>query len=358
MTGPTAVRRPFGHTPDGTPVEAITLADGGGVSATLISYGAALQALVAPGRDGQLADIVLGFADAAAYVAAASYDGATVGRVANRIAGGRFVLDGRTYTLARNDHGRAALHGGERGFDKRVWEVAAVEPGAVTFRLVSRDGDQGYPGTLTATATYALDADARLTLTYGATTDAATIVNLSCHALFNLAGEGAAQGALGNRLTVAADAYLPVDADLIPTGEIAPVAGTPFDFRAGQPIDARVRDAGDAQLRVARGYDHNLVLSGSAGTVRLVARLEDAASGRVLEIDTDQPGLQFYSGNFLDGTTVGKRGRAYRQGDGIALEPQHFPDAPNQPGFPGIRLGPGEAYRSTIVYRLTTSDAA
>ncbi len=347
-------RRPFGTTPDGTAVEAITLSNGHGIAATVISYGATLQALVAPDRDGRPGDIALGFADTAAYVAAASYTGATVGRFANRIAHGRFALDGRTYQLARNDHGRTALHGGERGFDKRVWEVVAVGDGAVELRLVSDDGDQGYPGRLTATATYALDADT-LTLTYRATTTAPTIVNLSNHALFNLAGEGAPDGALGNRLTLAAAAYLPVDADQVPLGGAVPVAGTAFDFRRPRAVAEHVRDV-DPQLAIGRGYDHNMVLDGTSGGLpRFAARLEDPGSGRVLEIATGQPGLQFYSGNGLDGTTTGKSGRSYRQGDGIALEPQHFPDAPNRPDFAGVRLDPGEAYVNTIVYRLTTA---
>ncbi|KRA59161.1 aldose epimerase [Caulobacter sp. Root655] len=351
-------RKPFGKAPDGVEVEAITLTNGHGVSATLITYGATLQSLIAPGRDGTKADIALGFADAAAYAKNASYFGASVGRFANRIGKGKFSLDGKTYQLALNNNGVAALHGGVKGFDKQVWKVVDVKRGpiaSVTFSLVSPDGDEGYPGTLTATATYALDETNQLTITYGATTDKPTIVNLTNHALFNVAGEGSPGGAMGNVLTLASDGYTPVDAELIPTGQIAPVTGTPFDFRTPKVVSERVRDARDPQIVVGRGYDHNMVLTGKAGGApRLAARLADPKSGRVLEILSDQPGIQFYTGNFIDGTTVGKSGKIYRQGDGIALEPQHFPDAPNKPAFAPVRLDPGQTYRNVMVFRLTT----
>jgi aldose 1-epimerase len=351
-------RKPFGQTPDGQAVEAFTLTNGHGVSATVITYGATLQALVAPGRDGKGADIALGFADAAAYVKTASYFGASVGRFANRIGKGRFSLDGKAYQLAQNN-GPAALHGGIKGFDKVVWTVLDTKTGpvaSVTFGHVSPDGDEGYPGTLTATATYALDEQNQLTVTYGATTDKPTIVNLTNHALFNLAGEGAPEGAMGNVLTLAADGYAPVDGELIPTGEITPVAGTAFDFRQPTVVGARIRDARDPQIVVGRGYDHNYVLTGKAGGVpRLAARLTDPKSGRTLEILSDQPGIQFYTGNFLTGIWVGKSGKLYRQGDGIALEPQHFPDAPNKPRFAPVRLDPGQSYRNVMVFRLSVA---
>jgi len=350
-------RKPFGATPSGEAVEAITLSNGHGVSATVITYGATLQALIAPDRAGKPADIALGFADAGAYARNASYFGASVGRFANRIAKGRFTLDGKAYQLALNNNGVAALHGGVKGFDKQVWTVTEVKRGpvaSVTFSLVSPDGDEGYPGTLTATATYALDEANQLTITYGATTDKPTIVNLTNHALFNLAGEGSADGAMGNVLTLAADGYTPVDAALIPTGATTPVAGTPFDFRTPRAVGERIRDASDPQIVVGRGYDHNYVLTGkSGGAPRLAARLSDPKSGRTLEILTDQPGVQVYAGNFIDGTTIGKSGKIYRQGDGIALEPQHFPDAPNQPAFAPVRLDPGQTYRNTMIFRLT-----
>jgi aldose 1-epimerase len=352
-------RKPFGRTPSGEAVEAFTLTNGHGVSATVITYGATLQALVAPDREGKKADIVLGFADAAAYVKNASYFGASVGRFANRIGKGRFMLDGQTYQLALNDHGLAALHGGTKGFDKVVWRVLAAKSGpiaSVTLGHVSPDGEEGYPGTLTATATYALGEDNQLTVTYGATTDKPTIVNLTNHALFNLAGEGSADGAMGNVLTIPADGYTPVDAELIPTGQIAPVADTAFDFRKPVAIGKRIRDAREPQLVIGRGYDHNYALNGAAGgALRLAARLTDPKSGRTLEILSAEPGVQFYAGNFIDGALVGKSGRVYRQGDGVALEPQHFPDAPNKPRFAPVRLDPGQIYSNRMVFRLTVA---
>jgi aldose 1-epimerase len=350
-------RASFGKTPDGAEVEAITLTNGHGVSATVITYGATLQSLIAPDRAGKKADIALGYADAAAYVKTASYFGATVGRFANRIGKGRFTLDGKTYQLALNN-GAAALHGGVKGFDKVIWKVTDVKKGpvaSVTFSYLSPDGDEGYPGNLNATATYALDEQNQLTITYGATTDKPTIVNMSNHALFNLAGEGSSDGAMGNVLTIAADGYSPVDADLIPTGATTPVAGTPFDFRTPHAVGERIREAGDPQIVVGRGYDHNYVLTGpSGGAPRLAARLSDPKSGRALEILTAEPGIQLYAGNFIDGTTSGKAGKIYRQGDGVALEPQHFPDAPNKPQFASTRLDPGQTYRNVMVFRLTT----
>ncbi|MBI1684340.1 aldose epimerase family protein [Caulobacter hibisci] len=351
-------RKPFGQTPDGQAVEAITLTNAKGVSATVISYGATLQALVAPDRAGKTADIVLGYKDAGEYVKAANYFGGSVGRFANRIGKGRFTLDAKTYQLALNNNGVAALHGGVKGFDKVVWTVRDAKAGptaSVTFEHVSPDGEEGYPGTLTATATYALDENNQLTITYGATTDKPTIVNITNHALFNVAGEGASEGAMGNVLTLPADGYSPVDGELIPTGVTTPVAGTVFDFRKATAVGDRIRDASDAQIVAGRGYDHNYVLTGkSGGALRLGARLADPKSGRVLEILTDQPGIQFYAGNFIDGTTVGKSGKIYRQGDGIALEPQHFPDAPNKPQFAPVRLDPGQTYKNQMIFRLTT----
>ncbi len=351
-------RKSFGQTPDGQAVEAITLTNAKGVSATVITYGATLQSLVAPDRAGKKADIVLGYKDAAEYVKTANYFGGSVGRFANRIGKGKFTLDGKTYQLALNNNGVAALHGGVKGFDKVVWTVRDAKAGptaSVTFEHVSPDGEEGYPGTLTATATYALDENNQLTITYGATTDKPTIVNITNHALFNVAGEGASEGAMGNVLTIAADGYSPVDGELIPTGVTTPVAGTVFDFRKPTAVGDRIRDASDAQIVAGRGYDHNYVLTGKAGgALRLGARLADPKSGRVLEILTDQPGIQFYAGNFIDGTTVGKSGKIYRQGDGIALEPQHFPDAPNKPQFAPVRLDPGQTYKNVMVFRLTT----
>lgn len=354
-----ASRAAFGVTPDGTPVEAVTLGNADGIRARIIAYGATLQSLRLPDRAGRVDDVVLGYPTLDGYVTKPQYFGATVGRFANRIAGATFSLDGQSYSLAANN-GPNSLHGGDRGFDKVVWTIADVTSGpeaSVTLTYVSADGEEGYPGTLTTAVTYALTDDGTLTLRYEATTDKPTVVNLSHHSLFNLAGVESGRSVLGQRLMVDADAYLPVDAGLIPTGELRSVAGTPFDFRQSQQIGARIRDGSDAQLVIGRGYDHNFVLNGRAtATPSLAARLEDPVSGRALELYTTEPGLQVYSGNFLDGTVAGKGNQIYRQGDGLALEPQKFPDAPNQPAFPSARLDPGDTYRQTSYYRFPLAD--
>ncbi|MGN6270284.1 MAG: aldose epimerase family protein [Sphingomonas sp.] len=353
----TAKKSTFGTLPDGRAVPAVTLANGHGVSATVIAYGAALQSLVMPDRDGKKGDIVLGYDNLEQYLSQPQYFGATVGRFANRIAKGKFTLDGKAYQVPVNN-GVNSLHGGTQGFDKVLWTVTKVSDGAtasVTMRYVSKDGDQGYPGTLTVDATYALGEDNRLTITYRATTDAPTIVNISNHTYWNLSGEGSTNGAMGERLTIPADSYLPTDATSIPTGEIRPVANTVFDFRTPHVIGDRVRDASDQQVVFARGYDHNWVIGRKVTKdEHLMAKVSDPASGRGFELWSNQPGLQFYSGNFLDGTSYGKARRIYREGDAIVLEPQIFPDTPNQPAFGSARLAPGEVYLNTITYRLTS----
>ncbi|MEO8468010.1 MAG: aldose epimerase family protein [Gammaproteobacteria bacterium] len=349
-------RASFGATPDGIAVEAITLTASHGITARIITYGATLQALLLPDRLGQSSDVVLGYDDLAGYVAKPQFFGATVGRYANRIAGAKFTLDGKTYSLAANN-GPNALHGGTKGFDKVVWTVAEMKSGpaaSVTLTYVSRDGEEGYPGTLKASITYTLDDQQTLTTRYEATTDKPTIINLTNHSLFNLAGVPAARSTLDHRLMVNADAYTPVDATLIPTGELRNVAGSPFDFRQSTVVGARIRDANDAQIAIGRGYDHNFVLRGGVTeTPKLAARIDDPVSGRVLELYTTEPGVQVYTGNFLDGTTVGKSHVVYRQGDGLALEPQKFPDSPNRTTFPSARLDPGKTYRQTSYYRFS-----
>ena len=349
-----ATRELFGTLPDGRAVDAVTLSNGRGLEARVIAWGAALQSLLVPDREGAVADVTLGYATLDDYLAGTEYFGCTVGRVANRIARGRFELGGKTYQTPVNN-GENALHGGTAGFDKVLWEVAEVGERHVVFRYVSPDGEMGYPGTLTAEAAYSVDADENvLRLDYRATTDAPTVCNLSHHAYWNLAGEGGARGVMEHLLTIPADHFTPTDAGAIPTGELRPVEGTAFDFRAPTAIGARVRDASDAQIRFGKGYDHNWVLSrGAAEAPRPVARLEDPVSGRRLDILSDQPGLQFYSGNFLDASRVGKAGALYRMGDGIALEPQKFPDTPNRPEFGSVRLDPGETYRNRIAYRFS-----
>lgn len=352
-----ASREIFGTLPHGEAAEAVTLTAESGLRARILTYGASIQALLVPDRNGALADVSLGHATLKEYLDHPQYMGATVGRVANRIARGRFTLDGVEYRVPVNN-GANSLHGGSEGFDKANWKI--VELGAeprprLVLRHVSPEGDQGYPGTLTATAAYSIAADA-LTVEYEATCDRPTIVNLSNHAYWNLAGEGGEEGAMDHRLTIPADHYLPTDEGSIPTGEFRPVAGTAFDFRTPTRIGARLRDGSDAQLRIGRGYDHNWVIAREvAPEPRLLARLEHDGSGRIMEILSDRPGLQFYSGNFFDGTTVGKSGGIYRMGDAVALEPQKFPDTPNRPEFGSVRLAPGETYRNTIVWRFSVA---
>ncbi|WP_167737364.1 aldose epimerase family protein [Sphingomonas parva] len=358
--GASVSRASFGQMPDGQNVEAITLRNEGGVTARIITYGAALQSLLVPDRHEELADVTLGYPTMQGYLAKGEFFGATVGRVANRIAGGRFTLDGQSYQTPLND-GPNALHGGTRGFDKVLWKVVEVKEGpsaSVTLRYLSPHMDQGYPGALDVTATYTLDESNTLAVDYRATTDRPTVVNLSNHAYWNLAGEGSAEGAMGHLLTIPADHFTPVNATLIPTGELRPVAGTVFDFRRPTPIGERVR-TNDPQILYGKGYDHNWVVARDvARAPRLLARVEDPSSGRVMHVLSNQPGIQFYSGNFLDGTIVGKSGRLYRQGDAIVLEPQMFPDTPNQPAFGSVRLNPGQTYRNTILFRFSTAGSA
>jgi aldose 1-epimerase len=359
--GATAKREPFGTLPDGTPIESVVLTGANGVSARIMTLGATLQALNAPDRSGRIADVTLGYDDARSYVEHPNYWGQTIGRYANRIAGGRFTLDGKTYQLPLNDKTNS-LHGGPGGLDKRVWQIVDVSDkggvAKVALRTVSPAGDQGYPGNLTVTTTYTLDDRGSLTIDMDASTDAPTVVNLTNHALFNLAGEGAPGGALGHRMTVAAHRYTPVDAALIPTGELRDVTGTPFDFTKGRIIDDVVRDGRDPQIVIGRGVDHNFVLdAGKTADPKLAVRLEDPRSGRVLEVLTDQPGIQIYTGNFLDGTFVGKNKHVYRMGDGIALEPQVFPDTPNKPAFGSARVDPGKPYHHRMIYRMSVTNS-
>ncbi len=353
----TARREPFGTLPDGTPIESVVLTGANGVSARVMTLGATLQSLSGPDRSGKIADVTLGYDDARSYVEHPNYWGQTIGRYANRIAGGHFTLDGKAYQLTQNDKANS-LHGGAVGFDKRVWQIVEVSHAGglarVSLRLVSPAGDQGYPGTLSVTTTYTLDDHGSLTIDYVASADAPTIVNLTNHALFNLAGEGAPGGVLTHRLTIPAHRYTPVNAALIPTGALKAVAGAPFDFTSGRILDDVVRDGRDAQIAIGRGIDHNFVIdSGKTAEPKLVARLEDLRSGRILEVLSDQPGRQVYTGNFLDGTLIGKQGHLYRMGDGIALEPQLFPDTPNQPAFGSARIDPGKPYHHRMIYRLS-----
>jgi aldose 1-epimerase len=345
-------RESFGRMADGTAVEAYTLRNAHGIAAKVITYGGIIVSLETPDRAGRLGDVVLGYDSLGPYLRESPYFGAIVGRYANRIAGGRFTLDGKTYPLATNN-GPNHLHGGLKGFDKVAWSAepfTRADSVGVVLRYTSPDGEEGYPGTLAATVTYTLTADDALVVDYHAITDAPTPVNLSQHSYFNLAGD-AGGDILGHVLTLRAGRYTPVDATLIPTGELADVAGTPFDFTSPHAIGERI-GAEHEQLRFGGGYDHNFVLDREGGGLAHAASVFEPASGRTLDIHTTEPGLQFYSGNFLDGSITGKRGRVYTHRSGFCLESQHFPDSPNQAGFPSTILRPGEAYRSRTVWRF------
>jgi len=359
MAGLAIATRPFGTTPDGRTITRFDLdaPDGSGVS--LCELGAAVLEVRVPDREGRLANVVLGHRDLAGYLANAPYFGVVVGRCANRIGGAVFELDGRAFRLTPNE-GPNQLHGGPGGFHARVWQVVAREAGperaSVSLRLVSPDGDQGYPGRLEATVTIAWTAGHALEFVFEARCDAPTVVNLAHHGTWNLAGEGS--GTVDDHLLrVRADAFLPVDAALLPTGGLRPVAGTPFDLRRERRLAEVVR-ADDPQVAGARGVDHCFVLDrAGAGPGALVeaARLRDPGSGRTLRLATSEPGLQVYVGGHLDGALVGRSGRRYRQGDGIALEPQRFPDAVHHPHFPSVVLRPGEVYRQRSVFALAVA---
>ena len=349
-------KRPWGTTTAGEPLELFTLTEGA-VSITITNLGATVVTLQTPDRDGRVADIVLGYGSAAGYEADRKcYFGAVVGRFANRIAKGKFALDGKTFTIPLNN-GINALHGGPEGFDRKVWKAEDVESG-VELTLVSPDGDMGFPGELTVKVRYTLR-DSALTLDYTATSSKTTTLNVTNHSYFNLAGESSGT-ILDQRIMIEAEHYTPVKPDLIPTGELAPVEGTPFDFRRPTAIGAHIAEQ-DAQLKIARGYDHNFVLSGfrleneissadASAPMHLAAEVTDQASGRLLRVETTEPGVQFYSGNFLDGEFTGKSGKPYLLHGGFCLETQHFPDSPNQAHFPGTTLRPGEVFRSTTVF--------
>jgi len=348
-----ASRQRFGNLPDGSAVDRVVLRGAHPFEACIISFGAALQSLIVPDAQGRPDDVVLGYDDLAGYVAERRFFGATVGRYANRIANARFSLDGQTVQLAANN-GPNALHGGLNGFDRKLWDIADIADGAepaVSLTYVSEDGEEAYPGRLNVRVTYRITGPSELSVSFEARTDRPTIVNLTNHSFFNLEGATSGANTLDHRLTLAADRFLAIDPTAIPlAGPPRAVAGTPFDFRAATPVGARIR-SNDEQLRRGRGYDHNFCLAHD-GTTRLAARLEAPLSGRVLELLTDQPGLQVYSGNFLDGSIAGKGDRLYRQSDAICLEPQIWPNAPNRPDFPSPLLVPGDVYRHHTVYRF------
>ena len=343
-------KAPFGGTPDGQPVDIYTLRNANGVEARICNYGGIIVSLKVPDKNGKLGDVVLGYDSLDSYIKNNPFFGCVVGRYANRIANGKFTLNGQEYTLAVNN-GPNALHGGLKGFDKVVWEgksIASSSGPALELRYLSKDGEEGYPGNLSVTALYTLTADNGLRLDYTATTDKDTVINLSQHSYFNLAGSG---DVLNHEVMIAADKFTPVDATMIPTGELRPVKGTPLDFTKPMKIGARI-NADDEQIKLGSGYDHNYVLDKPAGKLALAARIFEPASGRVMEVLTTEPGLQFYTANHLDGIT-GKGGWVYQKRHAFCMEPGHFPDSPNHPTFPSSVLKRGQEFKSTIIYRFS-----
>jgi aldose 1-epimerase len=340
-------QQPFGHTSDGTAVNLYTLADGK-IEARIMTYGGTIVSLRAPDREGKLDDVVLGFDSLPPYLTQTPYFGVIVGRYANRIAHGTFQLDGKTYSIPKNN-GDNALHGGTRGFDKMVWKAKEIKDG-VELTTVSLDGDQGFPGTLTVTVRYTVSQGA-LRIEYAATTDKDTVLNLTNHSYFNLAGQGKGD-VLGHVLKIDAFRFTPVDANLIPTGELKPVSGTPFDFRQPHAIGERI-DANDEQLHLGIGYDHNFVLDHPAGQLSEAAEVYEPTTGRILRVLTTEPGVQFYTANHLDGTITGKEGRVYKPRYAFCLETQHFPDSPNHPSFPSTELKPGQSFHSVTVFAFS-----
>ncbi len=347
------LKAPFGQTADGTPVEIYTLRSSKGMEARILTYGGIVQSLKVPDKEGNLGDVVLGYDDLGGYLTNSPFFGALIGRYGNRIAKGKFTLDGHEYTLPTNNAPNC-LHGGDQGFHTRVWKMTRADVGPDGPRLelnyLSKDGEEGFPGNLQVEATYTVTDDNALRVEFKATTDKDTVCNLTHHSYFNLNGSG---DVLNYLVYINADKFTPVDDTLIPTGELRPVAGTPFDFLTPTAIGARI-GGDDQQLKYANGYDDNWVLNHPPGELGLAARVEDPASGRVLTVYTTAPGIQFYTGNFLNGTIKGKTGQVYQSRNAFCLEPQDFPDAPNHPDFPSSELKPGETYQSSIIYKFST----
>ena len=351
----TASQAPFGRMPDGTPVEIYTLRNGQGMEARIMTYGGIVQSLKVPDRIGKFDDVVLGYGNLEGYLTNNSpYFGVLIGRYGNRIGDARFTLDGKTYTLTANN-GPNSLHGGLRGFDKVVWRAKTwLSPNGLALELayLSMDGEEGFPGNLKVTAVYSLTDSNELRLDFTATTDKPTVCNLTHHSYFNLRGQGNGD-ILGHEVYINSDKITVVDKELITTGKYAPVQGTPFDFRKSTAIGAHINDP-DRQLQYGPGYDHNWVINKTRGQLDLMARVYEPTTGRVMEVWSTEPGLQFYAGNFLDGIITGKGGNVYQRRSGFCLEPQHYPDSPNKPMFPTTELMPGTIYSNTIIYRFLT----
>ncbi len=349
-------QRAFGKTADGRQVDLYTLTNNNGVEVSIMTWGGAVVSLKTPDRTGKLDDVVLGFDNFDTYLKPPPYFGSIIGRYGNRIGGARFKIGAAEYKLPAND-GPNTLHGGATGFDKVLWtarDVSDAQAPRLELTYVSKDGDEGFPGNLSTSVVYSLTADNELRIDYSATTDKETVVNLTNHSYFNLSGT-AAGDVLGHELTVYAEKFTPVDKTLIPTGELRNVEGTPFDFRKPTPIGARINQD-EEQLKLGRGYDHNFVLTSGGGALAPAARVYDPKSGRVMEVLTTEPGIQFYTGNFLDGTFTGKGGKVYSVRTGLCLETQHFPDSPNKPQFPSTLLKPGAKYQTTTVYKFSAAE--
>jgi aldose 1-epimerase len=345
-------KAPFGKLADGQEVDLYTLKNAAGMEVKISNYGGIVVSWTAPDKNGKFEDITHGCDSLAGYIKGVPFFGALVGRYGNRIAKGKFTLDGQEYSLPINN-GQNALHGGLKGFDKRIWTVIPTDGEEPSLKLtyLSKDGEEGYPGNLSVEVIYTLQKDNALKIDYKATTDKATVVNLTNHAYFNLSGD---KDILNHDVVLNADKFLPVDATLIPTGELKSVTGTPFDFTTSHKIGERIDDSTDVQIKFGGGYDHCWVLTDSTQNLKLAATVHEAKSGRFMEVYTTEPAIQFYTGNFLDGTIVGKKGTTYGRRSGLCLETQHFPDSPNKPSFPTTVLKPGETYKTTTVYKFST----
>lgn len=352
---PKVTRTSFGKTPEGTEVSLYTLKNSHGIEVSIINYGGIVVSLKTPDKTGQFADIVLGFDSLDGYLKGHPYFGAIIGRYGNRIGGAKFALGGKEYKLAANN-GPNSLHGGIKGFDKKVWEAVVDDTSnSLTLTCTSADMEEGYPGKLDVEVKYTLTEADELRIDFKAGTDKETVVNLTNHSYFNLAGQGNGD-ILNHVIQIMSEKTTPVDATLIPTGEMKDVSGTPFDFTAPRAIGERINDAQDEQIKFGGGYDHNYAVDGQIGTLRPAARVTEPASGRVMEVLTTEPGIQFYTGNFLDGTLTGKGGKVYQKRYGFCLETQHYPDSPNKPQFPTTALKPGEIYNSTTIYKFSSSE--